>query len=85
MICKKRKKILILLHPNSIVVMRRLLIFILSLMPIVASAIGVENTVSLLDRLDSALAHSEEFASLRLARVASLAAFCSRLRTILSW
>lgn len=72
MICKKRKKILILLQPNSIVVMRRLLIFILSLMPIVASAIGVENTVSLLDRLDSALAHSEEFASMRLARVASM-------------
>ena len=52
--------------------MRRLLIFILSLMPVMASAIGFENTVSLLDRLDSAIAHSDEFASLRLARVASL-------------
>ncbi len=53
--------------------MRRLLIFILSLIPMVASAaIGIENTVSLLDRLDSAIAHSDEFASLRLARVASL-------------
>ena len=52
--------------------MRRLLIFILSFLPVVASAIGFENTVSLLDRLDSAIAHSDEFASLRLARVASL-------------
>ena len=52
--------------------MRRLLIFILSLLPVVASAIGIENTVTLLDRLDSALAHSDEFALMRLARVASM-------------
>lgn len=52
--------------------MRRLLIFIFSVLPIVASAIGIESTVSLLDRLDSALAHSDEFASMRLARVASM-------------
>ncbi len=52
--------------------MRRLLIIISLLMPLVAGAIGVENTVSLLDRLDSAIAHSDEFASMRLARVASM-------------
>lgn len=52
--------------------MRRLLILIFSVLPIVASAIGIESTVSLLDRLDSALAHSDEFASMRLARVASM-------------
>ncbi len=52
--------------------MRRLLIIILSLMPVVASAIGIESTVSLLDRLDSAIAHSDEFASMRLARIESM-------------
>ena len=52
--------------------MRRLLILILSIVPVLGYSIGVESTVSLLDRLDSALAHSEDYASMRLARVASM-------------
>lgn len=52
--------------------MRRLLILVLSLLPLATFAIGVESSVTLLDRLESALAHSEEFASMRLARVQSM-------------
>lgn len=52
--------------------MRRLLLSILILLPAAGYSIGVESTVSLLDRLDSALAHSDEFVSMRLSRVASM-------------
>lgn len=52
--------------------MRRIVLILILLLPAVCRGAATESTTSLLDRLNSALAHNDEFASMKEARIASL-------------